>query len=77
MERGKSMPWFGWVGVVAILPVLYVLSIFPVILVGKWLDLEPLEPWIGSFYSPLLWAIDEWDWLEKLMDEIADLLGLF
>lgn len=73
--RETKLPWWGWMGVLCILPVAYVLSIFPVAVVGNRLREEPPDLFL-AFYGPVIWAMDQWDWFRRSMEWIAEGIGL-
>ncbi len=75
MKRETKFPWWGWLGVICLLPVIYVLSVFPVIWVVRWWDLPP-SPWLMKFYYPIAWAVRESASFGRLIDWVAEWLGV-
>lgn len=75
MKRETKFPWWGWVGILCLLPVLYVLSIFPVIWVLHRFELgEPT--WLERFYMPLTWAVSEWEWFGGFFTRVFEWMGI-
>lgn len=71
MKRETKFPWWGWLGMVCLLPVIYVLSVFPVGLALQHFGPE-FPDGFQTFYSPLKWAVEEWEGFRNVMNWIAE-----
>ena len=76
MKREMKFPWWGWLGILCLLPVVYVLSSIPVAWVLQKLELFP-QKWFITLYSPLFWAMAEWNWFLRIMEWIIEQTGLW
>jgi hypothetical protein len=75
MKRETKFPWWGWVGILCLLPVLYVLSIFPVVWISVNYKLAP-PVWLANVYDPVFWAANEWEWFGRPLEWIFERLGI-
>jgi len=75
MRQNTKFPWWGWLAGLCLVPVVYVLSVFPVILLFRRFDLR-FPDWLATIYAPLSWAADEWNWFLQFLEWMADRMGL-
>ena len=78
LENTKESRSHYWWIALSIIP-LYIISIFPVALIMKFLDLghdTPFAKALEFFYMPLLWAMDNLTFFERIMTAIAKFIGL-
>lgn len=71
MKQETKFPWWGWPLVAGLLPVIYVLSVFPVGLALQQFGRE-FPDGFQTFYTPLKWAVEEWEWFADAMNSIAE-----
>ncbi len=77
MKQKTKLPWWGWIGGVCLLQVLYVFSIFPVLwIVRQFRDMGDAPMWFLVFYTPVTWAMGEWDWFAKFIGWGFERMGL-
>jgi hypothetical protein len=76
----KRVRWKTWAWISASLLVLYLLSIFPVCLIGAWLVEWRVIPqrYVGNvvvtFYAPLVWAWERFPPVERAVKSVSDAL---
>lgn len=75
MTNESKFPWWGWLAGLCLVPVGYVLSVFLTGLVVERLGLE-FPTFFRTFYAPMLWAVEEWEWFQTAMDWITERLLL-
>jgi uncharacterized membrane protein YbhN (UPF0104 family) len=75
MRQDTKFSWWGWLAGLCLVPVVYLLSVFPVILVVDQFNLV-FPDWLNSFYEALIWAAGEWKWFRSFLEWMAERMGL-
>lgn len=78
-KSGKNQGYSHYLIIILVAPLLYVFSIFPVVLIVKFTGSEgnqSLKTILEAFYAPVIWAMDNSDLFKDFMEKIAQALGL-